>query len=350
MTVQLLYGPYVDAEAWTRRHALGEVPDALPYGLDRLGGHGLPVVTTAPSTTPALLRAGLRKAGEGIDWAGRVQPTPTADVVLAWDERSGVPAALGVGLPVVTGVIWVSDRPRRPLVEQAIGRGLRRAAQVFVLSTAQVGPLTSRYRLDPRRTTPITFGVDTDFFTAPPDNEVDRDLVVSIGNDRDRDFAGVLEAFRVVRERRPSSRLTIVSQTVSPTLVGNAEGVTVVPRLTHVELRALVARASLSLVVTRPNLHASGVTAALESAALGRPAVVTATPGMQTYAPADGGVVLVPPGDVEAAAAACLPLLSNPGTADGRGAAGRTTVVAGYSTATQAAQLATLAQSARSGA
>jgi glycosyltransferase involved in cell wall biosynthesis len=137
---------------------------------------------------------------------------------------------------------------------------------------------------------------------------------------------------------------------VPPALVGNARGVTVVPRLPHVELRALIARASLSLVVTRPNLHASGVTAALESAALGRPAVITATPGMRTYAPDDGGVVLVPVGDAEAAAAASLALLSDTGTADGRGAAGRTTVLSGYSTATQAAQLATLARSAVSGA
>ncbi|WP_269159549.1 glycosyltransferase [Modestobacter sp. VKM Ac-2984] len=326
------------------------MPDVLPYGLDRLREHGLPVVTTAPSTTPPLLRAGLRKAGDGIDWAGRARRAPTANVLLAWDERSGVPAALGVEVPAVTGVIWVTDRPRWPVVEQAIGRGLRRAAQVFVLSSAQVNPLTTRYRLDPRRTTPITFGVDTDFFTAPPDTEVDRDLVVSIGNDRDRDFAGVLDAFRRIRERRSSSRLTIVSETVSPTLVGNAPGVTVIPRLPHVELRALVASASLSLVVTRPNLHASGMTAALESTALGRPAVITATPGMQTYAPADGGVELVPPGDVEAAASACLALLSDRETADGQGEAGRTTVLTGYSTATQAAQLATLARSALSGA
>jgi glycosyltransferase involved in cell wall biosynthesis len=345
VTVQVLYGPHVDASAWSERHARGEVPDALPYGLDRLGALGLPVVSSAPSTTPDLLRAVIRKAGGGIDWAGRVQTVPAADAVLAWDERSGVPTASRADIPVVTGVIWATDAARRPVLDRAIGRGLRRAAHVFTLSTAQVAPLVERHRLDPRRTSPITFGVDTDFF-APTAAEVDRELIVSVGNDRDRDFPGVLAVFRRIRERRPNSRLTIVSQMVPPSMVGNAPGVTVVPRLPHVALRELVGGAHLNLVLTRPNLHGSGMTAALESAALSRPAVITATPGMQSYAPADGGVLLAPQGDVEATAQICLDLLSDPGAADQRGAAGRTSVVADFSTATQAGQLAELLRAA----
>jgi len=350
VTIQLLYGPHVDAATWSLRHRRGEVPDALPYGLDRLGAHGLRVVATAPSTTPGVVRTALRKVGGGIDWAGRVRHTPPAETVLSWDERAGVPAALRVEVPVITGVIWATEALLRPLLERAIGLGLRRAARVFTLSTAQIHPLTARFGLDPRRTFPVNFGVDTDFFVPTPDTDVDRDLLVSVGNDRDRDFTGVLAVFRRVRELRPSSRLTIVSHRVPPKLVGNAPGVTVIPRLSHVELREVLGRATLSLVVTRPNLHASGMTAALESAAMSRPAVITATPGMQTYAPADGGVVLVPPSDVEAAAQACLALLSDAAAADELGKVGRATVVARFSTRTQAMELAALARSVIAGA
>jgi glycosyltransferase involved in cell wall biosynthesis len=350
LTVELHYGGDLDAAAWGRMHALGHVPDALPYGLDRMAAHGTEVLVPrrARAPLPRPVRGVLRRLGGGVDWS---YPTPpgSGDVVLAWDERVGVPLSwrLGARRPVVTGLIWATDRVLPPPARAATRAALRRAALVFSLSAAQVAPIAEVYGVARRRIAVVPFGVDVDFFTPPTGTVVDRDLLVSVGNDRDRDFPTVLTAFAQVRRSRPATRLTIVSRTV--TGAEGLPGVTVVPELDHRALRELVSRAAATLTLTRPNLHVSGITAVLESLALGRPALASATAGMSDYAPPHGGVTLTAPGDADAAAAACLRLLADPEEADGLGAAGRTTVVRRFSTDTQAARLSELTTAAASG-
>nr|WP_237448106.1 glycosyltransferase family 4 protein [Nocardioides flavescens] len=217
---------------------------------------------------------------------------------------------------------------------------------VFVLSSGQVPILREAYGVDPRRTVVVPFGVDGDFFTPGDQSEVDPELVVSVGNDRDRDFPTVLRAFRSVRDTRPSSRLVIVSKTISQHEADAVPGVTVVPHLSHSELRDLVRRAAVTITLTRPNLHVSGITAVLETIAMGRPAITTDTPGMSDYVHAEGGIFTVPPGDHAAAAQMCSALLDDPDRASAVGRAGRRTLERHFTTERQAARLAPLLQDA----
>jgi glycosyltransferase involved in cell wall biosynthesis len=118
------------------------------------------------------------------------------------------------------------------------------------------------------------------------------------------------------------------------------EGVRVVRRLSHAELRDLYARASLVAVAARPNLHVSGMTVSLEAMATGRPVVVTGTPGMATYVE-DGVTGLhAPVGDAEAMAAHILRLLDDPAAAVAMGTAGRRRVEDEFTTRRMALRLA----------
>ncbi len=351
--VQVLLGGRLDLDDWQRRHAAGLVPDEVPYGLGRMADHGYAVdrspVAGGQQGPRAVLRGALRRTGGGYDWALPAVWAPTADLVLSWDERAGVPVALAHGRRrvVVTNVIWATDAPPRSgALRAAVRGGLRRAGAVFVHSSAQAPALVRELGVRAERVHPIAFGVDADFFVPGDPSGVDGDLLLSVGNDRHRDWPTVLAAFARVRERRPRTRLVVVSRTV-PAAAAAAGGVEVVASLGHADLRALQARAAASVVLTRPNLHVSGATAVLESLAVARPAVATGTPGMADYADGGGALTLVPPGDARRAAEVLLELLDDPSGGSERGAAGRRAVEGAYSTAHHARRLAGVLDAAR---
>ena len=351
---QLVLGGRLDTEDWRRRHAAGEVPDALPYGLDRLAHHGWTprphAAGWAASRPGQVVRGVTRRLGGGYDWGLAATARPRADVVVSWDERAGAPlaAAHGRWTPVVSNVVWATDAARhrgaaraaQRAVARTVGAGLRTCAAVFVHSSAQAPALARTFGLDPARVHPIAFGVDAGFFAPAPDGEVDPDLVVAVGNDRHRDWLTTLAAFDLVREQRPAARLLVASHTVDPSLLAGRPGVVHEPRLRHDVLATRLARAQAAMVLSVPNLHVSGATAMLEALACGRPAVATANPGAQDYAAASAGLTTVAPGDARAAADAVLTHLTDPAGATQAGAQGRAAVEAVFSTEEHARRLA----------
>lgn len=336
-------GPSLDARSWGARHAAGEVPDAAPYGLDRLQDHGLATVfRPAPGRVGATAARPVRKV-TGMQWSEAVlQPPPMrAELCLSWDERAGVPrAALSAGrLPVVTGVIWL-DEPGTYRWGSAAARALKRCALVWTLSSAQV-PVLLELGVPASRLEHLRFGVDTDFFGARGVEEVEPDLLVSVGNDRHRDWPTLITAFTDLRRHRPEARLEVVTAADLPVVAG----MTIRPRLRHDELRELYARAAAVVLTTRPNRHVSGMTAALEAQASGRPVILSGTAGSEDYVTDGASGHLVTPGDADALVRRLLEVLDG-GTAlvAQMGSTGRREVETGHSSALQAARLTALIQ------
>lgn len=332
-------------------HARGQVPDALPYGLDRMAAHGWQAVPPRGgwhrTRLGHLVRGAARRAGQGYDWGLTLSRSAPADATLSWDERAGAPLALQPGrkAPLVTNVIWASEVLQRsgrpPAALRAVGAGLRAAAALFVHSSGQVEALERTFGVAGERIHPILFGVDADFYVPAPAHEIDRDLVVAAGNDRHRDWPTMLSAFDGVRRQRPGTRLLVVSRTVDASLVTGRAGVEHVRSMPHAPLARVTARAAAALVLSVPNLHVSGATAMLEALSCARPAVATANEGSAEYATACGdALTLVPAGDASAAAAALLDLLVDPTAADERGRRGREAVERELSTAGHARRLA----------
>jgi glycosyltransferase involved in cell wall biosynthesis len=317
-----------DAESWRRRHAEGAVPNALPYGLNRLEEHGF-AVDVRPANDSFLLQrlvGGVaRRATGGMEVvdALRDRRRRQSDLVVCWDERSGIPAALRSAIPgeppVVTGTIWLDPRELGRVGGALADRGLRRTAAVWANSERQLDDLARRGIPGDRLHLLHPPGIDADFWRSETD-EPEASLVIGVGNDRDRDHVFLLDAIERLQRRRRDLRFELVTQ--QPLVVPPELGVRH-PLLTHPELRSLYGRAAVVCVALRPNTHVSGSTVILEAMACERPVVVTGMPGVDRYVRHGESGLIVPPGDPEAFATAVGELLADPDRARAYGQAGR---------------------------
>jgi glycosyltransferase involved in cell wall biosynthesis len=253
---------------------------------------------------------------------------------------------------VVTGIIWNTEPEANlsVLASQLTKRAMRRADAVFVNSVAQVQVLYD-WGIRSSRVHFVPFGVDTDFWdpAAPAaDEPLDvlaesrQPVVMSVGNDRHRDHDLLLQAMQEVHVKVPDARLELV--TSRPQMVPPEIGCWRKSR-THAQLRDLHRRSTVVAIATRHNIHISGLTATLESMAMGRPVVVTHTPGLEDYIENGKTGILVPPGDHDAMARALIELIADPDRCRRIGDAARETTLANFSTQVMSRRLAGIIRS-----
>lgn len=312
------------ARAWEQSHARGEVPSVWPYGLDALRDHAaVDLVDLAPPSRMARARARFV-----------LGPRPVGGLALTWDENTAY--RMQTTHPrtrFATGVIWLTDMVENRAAPARMITMLRRAEAVWVLSEAQVEPLRAMLGPGGTRVFAVPFGIDSAFFVPRP--YPGRPRIVSVGNDRDRDPVTLYAALDRVLAIRPETEVLV--QTRSD--LDPPQGVQIVRQMPHAELRDLYASASVVVVPTRPNLHASGMTVALEALATARPVVATDTPGMQQYVSEGRTGHLVPAEAPAELALALLRLLDDPVRAADLGENGRIEVEQHFTTQIMVASL-----------
>ncbi|WP_168626101.1 glycosyltransferase family 4 protein [Cryobacterium sp. BB307] len=329
--VNVLFRSEIDIDDWRAANARGERPDATPYGLHRIAEHGFDV-----AWDPAFPVSTLHKLAV-------LAPQPARSgrdaLSLAWDEHTALrmQAANRPG-PQACGVIWATDGLGDPSIRgrlqlAVMRRVLRRMTLLWCLSRAQLAPLADWLEVDPAGIRFIRFGIDTDFFT--PGSPPATPMILSLGNDQDRDPQTLLRAFSLVRARLPDVQLRLQSKAD----FALPEGATRVPHLPHAALRDEYARASVVAVATRPNLHVSGMTTVLEGMASARPVVLSDTPGAADYVADDHWGYRAAPGDPQSLAEAMIKAL-DPETGARLGAAGRRAAEEGFSSRHMVAALA----------
>lgn len=298
---------------WEARHAEGEVPGRWPYGLDLMARPGIEV-------TWREVRA-LTRRQRALAYLNEMLPPnlPTSalsdDVILTWDESQAV-RIIGSrrGKAHYSGVIWATDRDLKSSGSRLL-TCLRRATGLWVLSRGQIDALREQLGPNGPPVSFVRFGIDTDFYAPAP--YPDRPLVVSAGGDRDRDIETLFAALELVHRAVPEADILVQSRTSAPP----PSGVKVFTSLPHTKLRDLYRKMSVMVVATRPNLHVSGMTVALEAQATSRPCVITDSPGMQDYVDPGGHGLAV--GRTPAAIAeAVVALLRDPSRAEALGLLG----------------------------
>lgn len=311
------------ADQWAREHAQGLVPSIWPYGLEGLAEWYALDSISLPSITRADRLRDLIP-----------QRRTSAGVGLTWDENTAARMQLHARREVyATGAIWVTDAAARGENVRRSVRTLRRCQGVWVLSRAQLSPLSRMIEGHRTQVEFVKFGIDTSFFTPKPAPEAP--LVLSLGIDRDRDIATLYRALARVREHFPAARLLVQTTASLPA----PDGVEVIGRMAHQELAELYGLASVVVVATRPNLHVSGMTVALEAMASSRPVVLTATAGMSDYVHDDIDGFTVAPGDHDAFADRIVALLKDPGLAEEFGRNGRSRVAEQHDTSAMVSAL-----------
>jgi glycosyltransferase involved in cell wall biosynthesis len=341
--VELIH--YLDAATWPERNATGEVPNVTPFGIDELANHGVDVAfrPVLSGRVPKALARRVRDRAGGLEYfealaVQRNRLRRSADVVLCWDEFTGIPAtALRGGPPVISGVQLLTDpKNRSSAFIRRARKALKRMDAVFVQALPQLPVMRDEWDVPEHKLRFVPFGVDGSWFR-PVEGEIDRDRVASVGDDAHRDHDTLIKAISDVRRRRPGTRLELATQLdvdLPPDLGTLHRG--------HLgrKRREYYGRANVVAVATSPNIHGSGMSVILEAMACGRPYVVTDSAGLEGYIRHGHDGLVVPPGDVDMFASAVNALMSDPERADAMGAAGRARLERELTTDVQAQHLA----------
>lgn len=326
-----------DVSNWSERHARGEVADVLPYGFDKLEPLGITPILRTPLRNPAALRIARKVRGRlgQVDFVsvGRNALRPerrSADAVLCWDESTGFPAALLPGPPVVSGAAWLEDPELlRPAVRRMAAPALRRMAGIFQYSEPTARAVERTWGLRSGSVHSLNMGVDEMFYRPMPYPE-SGGIVMSVGDDRHRDHAGLVRIVEMVIDSGVPARLELA--TTRAATVPEHVGVLHHRRMEGA-IRDLFGRSAVVAIVVRAGAGGvPGATALLEAMACARPVVITGNLGLAEYVEDGVTGILVPPGDEHAFRDAIASLLKDPAAARRMGLAARRAVEQRFTT------------------
>lgn len=320
--VHLAWGQ--DAHEWERRWRAGTLigmNDPSPYGYARARDMGCSV-TFSRAANEGRLRRSFRLALRAVLGFDYLHATANADAILSSDivwthtESQYLSVALLLarhgrrpgGKPRLLGQnVWLLDRwDRLSALRRAMIRRLVR--EVDLLTTLSSENLAVARRAFPdTRSEMMLFGIPSEQRTAPRQRTGSPARIISLGNDRHRDWRTLVAALG----GQPDIDVTIVSQTAPAALTRRAPNIRIVEISDNAELRRLMEDATLLVVPLKPNRHASGITVMEEAALQGLPMVATDTGGLKDYFDVDS-VCYVPPGNPAAMLAAVRSLIAVP--------------------------------------
>jgi len=310
--VHLAYG--FDAVEYERKWAAGRkgMNDRQPYGYSRAASENTSIIYSRDRPEgyfQKFIRLFVRWVF-GFDlvhaWRNRAGIT-NADVVWTHTESQHLAIAMiflltgktrGRSRPKMIGQsVWLFDNwhrfapPRRWFF-----RLLLRQSDVLTVHSPENLRLL-RLIVPEIRSELVLYGVkaDPEDFAAPaPRERPDPIHVLSVGNDRDRDWETLVKALR----EAPAITVTIASRFARAAAKG-CTNIRVCTTTARDQIIALYDWADIVVVPLKPNLHASGITVIEEAAIRGVPVICTDAGGLRAYFDGDA-IAYVPAGDPEA--------------------------------------------------
>lgn len=296
-----------DFGAWQAAHGA----DQLPYRIDHLRRRGIRLHWTdrlheeewqksrASAAVSSLERAGVPFL-QTLLLSRQIRRT---DATIAMFESEGNFLAAVRNLaprsrrsPLVVVSCWLADLLTRS--SSARLRGYRAAYRsvdlLYCFSRDQTDVLRAALELDSDRVRFLPFGVDVDTFS--PTGGPDDSYVLAVGRDRGRDWPTFFRAVDGLDV--PVKVLCRPSQIEGLTVPSNVEILGHVDRETY---RALLGRAAVVVVLTRPVGYPSGQSVLLEAMAMARTVVASKTPSLEDYMRDGTDCLAVPPFDPGAA-------------------------------------------------
>lgn len=321
-----------DLDAWGQRFRSGEVPAALPYGVDALADIGWDLRGAHRAEDPRWRRwrdLVEHRAGFPVERAVRgARQVRHSDVVIALLERQGAAASLlrrakvppFASTPLVVWSCWLADdiRSATPDQRQRLKRRFDGADLITHLSRHETEIFTD-LGIAEERLFPVTYGVSHEFYVP---GSTTRDIeLLAVGQDRGRDYGTLFDAVRgtdlvldVVCKPENLADLDVP---------GNVRLHGVVPLQDY---RRLLQRAQVVVVPTRDLAYPTGSSVALESASSGACVAATGTRAMRDYFTDEVDSRLVGEGDVEGWRSVLTDLRQDGSQRERLGAAARSSV------------------------
>lgn len=278
-------------DAYRERWKDGIEPDETPYGFHRAAELGYAVTFSEDRTRRGWRRIAdvVRRRAMGIDlvhaWGNR-HAMRRADVIWTMLEQEALAVALLMRLrlvgrkPIVAGTVWMLDNWSRLTNRQR--RFLHWLFRVWsVLTVHSTRCLTiARRELADVRSSLVHFGIAEESFPPLPPRTPTAGLIVifAMGNDRTRDWETLLRAFG----NDARFRLNFVCRWLGDEVADRYANVRIIRSPDMATIRALYAEADYAAVPMHDNDY-SGITVALEAAALSVPILATRTGGLSTY-------------------------------------------------------------------
>lgn len=309
-----------DVDAWRealRNGTLVGLNDETPYGYGRATRMGCTVEfsrTVKEGLPSKVLRLGLRVI-LGFDMLHAIRQRRRlldADVVWTHTESQFLAVAALVAFarrrPKILGQsVWLFDRwaSLNPFHKWLFRRLIR---DVDVLTVHSSKNLAVAQALFPsKRVLHVPFGIPSERMTDPVARVARPLRILSIGNDRHRDWGCLAEAL----DGLPDAVTVILSGTAPRALMKGRPNLKIMQARTNPELYGHFAEADVVCVPLKPNMHASGITVIQEAVLLGVPVIATATGGLEGYFGPDC-VRYVPPANPEALREALREVAADP--------------------------------------
>ena len=306
-----------EASRCAERFRRGEANDLTPYGFHLAEEMGVSITfATAPDDPAATRRAEWLMRRLGFDflhaWHNR-DAIAASDVVwtMTESEAFAVAALMAARIvakkPIVGNAVWLFDRwSSMTAFKRRLFRYLGRYLSILTVHSSACLPV-AREVLPDVRCQLTYFGINTDTYpvTAPvaptPAPGGGRPIrVMAAGNDPTRDWPTFIEALA----DDDSFALSAWTPRLTGEQAARHANLSLPKPATRADIVALYRACDVVVIPMMDNLF-SGITVALEAAALGKPIICSATGGVPTYFD-EGEATYVSPGDPAALRAAVL--------------------------------------------
>jgi glycosyltransferase involved in cell wall biosynthesis len=277
--------------------------DVFDYNL-----YGRTCLGTAFRSLETQLRSDLYLTALGL-WARRHY-----DLVFAMSERAGIPFSAINGLvgrrPFAS--MFQCWSPRQEIAVTSLNL-LAKMDNVAVHCRSMREHLI-RLGAPADRTRILPYGVDQAFFSPGFTPGPESDEIVSVGEIRSRDYAGLLKAVAglPLKLTVASSGSWYAREKQTELHLSSPENVTLTGRLSSAELRMLYGRSRFVVVPVYDLIYSAGLTTILEAGSMARAVIATRSRGLAEFIVDGETGILVEPGDVAAMREAIAYLLAHP--------------------------------------
>jgi len=302
---------------------------------------GIQVITVNPHEKPWNLLSGSNPYFRALD------PLRALKILLIHRNADAIVVVFESGGVVLLLLRWLFRfRPKVVLWDASVGNPWRFLAFVqkivfkrfdglMMLTNHQIETLVARHTIRGRMLH-LGYNVDESFFH-PKYNAIGN-YILSVGDDRSRDYDTLLEAigpldqFLKLKTRWRSQNTEFTAQ-IRLEYVSN--------RLNDMEFRELYGAARFVVLPLREVDSAGGITALFEAMAMGKAVIVTESGVSKDFVTDGLNAIVVPVGDMQALRAAMVRLIENPTLCDTLGRNARAMIDSNFSTRNLASQMAT---------
>ncbi len=236
-------------------------------------------------------------------------------LVFAWSERAGIPLA-GFKRLIRSNNRFVSMfqcwSKRQELVITKLD--LFQSMDVIIVHCVSMQENLVRLGAPRERVKLIHYSIDQDFFAPRTDVEQRRNVVMSIGEPRSRDYASLFEAVKGLPLTLEVAGFGhwYAREKKSPMAASIPENVTMLSHLPQLDLRNQYASSQFVVIPMHDLVYSAGATASMEAGSMARAVVAFHSCGISDYIIDGETGILVEPGNVQAMRDTIQFLLANP--------------------------------------